>query len=171
MLFYLSLISTEEDRIKFTDIYETYHQELLKYAASILSQKSDAEDAVHNAFVSVAENIEQIDVTISQRLRGFLITVVRNKAYDIIRRSSRYILMEDTDFPELAITYDGSNGLTDCMAKLPENYRSVILLKYHYGYKSREVAKILGYTEANVIKIDQRAKKKLQSLYAEYGKE
>ena len=55
------------------------------------------------------------------------------------------------------------------MSKLPLRYRHIILLKYYHGYNSREISKQLDLTEANVIKIDQRAKKKLLQICKEEG--
>ena len=41
----------------------------------------------------------------------------------------------------------------------------MIILKYYHGYSTKEVAEILGISDTNASKIDQRAKKKLEELY------
>ena len=61
------------------------------------------------------------------------------------------------------------HGLAACMAKLPSRYRQVILLKYHQGFSCREIAKQLNITEANAIKLDQRAKNRLLQICKEEG--
>ena len=55
------------------------------------------------------------------------------------------------------------------MAKLSPRYRQVILLKYYQGFSCREIAKQLNITEANAIKLDQRAKNRLLQLCKEEG--
>jgi len=43
------------------------------------------------------------------------------------------------------------------------------LLKYSYGFSNKELAKLLGVTEANAIKLGQRAKEKFQEICEEEG--
>ena len=59
--------------------------------------------------------------------------------------------------------------LAACMARLPVRYRQVLLLKYSYGFSNKELAKLLGITEANAIKLGQRAKEKFQEICEEEG--
>lgn len=57
MIVYLQLIDTAEDRSKFEQLYEQYKQLMFYTAFQILKRPQDAEDAVHHAFLSIAENI------------------------------------------------------------------------------------------------------------------
>ena len=60
MLVYLSMIDSADDQSKFEKIYWEY-QNLMYYVASqLLKNPLDIEDAVHNAFVSIAERISEI---------------------------------------------------------------------------------------------------------------
>ena len=61
------------------------------------------------------------------------------------------------------------HGLAACMAKLTPRYRQIILLKYYHGFSCKEIAKQLDITEANAIKLDQRAKNKLLQICREEG--
>ena len=47
------MIETEEDKVKFEQIYETYRDLMFRVASQILRNDHDAEDAVHQAFVSI----------------------------------------------------------------------------------------------------------------------
>ena len=60
MLVYLSLIESDEDKSKFEKIYERYKGLMFYTAMQILNHKQDAEDAVHQAFVSIIENLDKI---------------------------------------------------------------------------------------------------------------
>lgn len=169
MILYLLMIDSAEDQSKFEKIYLEYRGLMYHLAYEILHNRQDAEDAVHQAFVKIAENIEIIDVSIPSKLRGLVVTIVENKAIDMQRYHMRHQTIDIDSCQGISIEYQGENRLTACMAKLPAKYRSVLLLKHLHGYSSKETAKILGITEANVIKIDQRAKKKLQELCMEEG--
>ena len=57
---YLSVLDTEQERKKMTDLYEEHKYVLLRYAIKITGSQSMAEDAVHNTFISIIENISLI---------------------------------------------------------------------------------------------------------------
>lgn len=170
MMVYFQIIETSEDRSKFELLYLEYRNLMYHVAYEILRNQQDAEDAVHQAFLKIAEIIETVDGTICPRTRGFVVTIVENKAIDMYRRKQRYSTDElNQNCIGVAFEYEGSNILTQCMAKLPPHYRQVLLLKHLHGYSSKETARILNLTEANVIKIDQRAKQRLRVLCQEEG--
>ena len=60
MLIYLQMIETPEDRSKFETLYEEYRDVMYAVAKKILRNNMDAEDALHQAFVNIAENMEKI---------------------------------------------------------------------------------------------------------------
>ena len=58
MLIYLTMIEAEEDRHRFLSLYRRYKKLMLYIAHDILHDPHDAEDAVHEAFLRLAEMIE-----------------------------------------------------------------------------------------------------------------
>ena len=60
-------------------------------------------------------------------------------------------------------TYDLA-ALKDAVASLPEEYRTPLLLHYAGGYKSAEIAGIMGIKPEAVRKRLERAKKKLREM-------
>lgn len=170
MMIYLQMIDSPEDQSKFIRLYETYRGLMYHVAFGILHNEQDAEDAVHQSFLKIAETIENVDGAICPRTKGYFVTIVENKAIDMYRHKHKYQIVElhDTNMG-VAFEYDGSNALARCFSQLPTKYREVLLLKHFHGYSSKEVAKIMNLSEANVIKIDQRAKNKLRVLCEEEG--
>ena len=65
MMIYLQTIDTAEDRSKFEQLYEQYKQLMFYTAFQILKRPQDAEDAVHHAFLSIAENISIIKICLN----------------------------------------------------------------------------------------------------------
>ena len=57
MLIYVQMIETPQDKSKFEAIYEEYYGLMYHTAYKYLKHEQDAEDAVHHAFVKIAENI------------------------------------------------------------------------------------------------------------------
>lgn len=170
MLVYLQMIETAEDQTKFERIYTQYKDILYGVAYKILKDPQDAEDAVHCAFVKLAENIYKIDEAICPKTKGYIVTIVENKAIDMYRRKCAHPQVEYLDeIIGIQVEYNGTNALAGCIMKLPARQRSVLILKYGHGYQIREIAGILDISLSNVQKLDQRAKAKLRLLCEEAG--
>ena len=170
MLIYMMMIDSQEEQSKFEKIYKEYRGVMFYVANQILNNEHDAEDAVHQAFVKIAENIEKIKQPVCPKTKGFVVTIVENKAIDVYRKKNRHPVTElQEEITGIEVQYSGKNGLARCILRLTPKYRECILLKYHYGYSTKEIAQILGISESNAIKLDQRAKKKLRQLCEEEG--
>lgn len=173
--FYLQILETPEDKHKFELVYDEYKLSMFYVANKILNNTHDAEDAVHQAFVSIAEHIDKIIDPSSKLTKGFVLTITEHKAIDIIRSNKHYSTTPldetfiDSQTMQQAVSHCEDDTLSQCILKLPARYREVILLKYVNGYSLKEIAGILNITEANAIKIDQRAKKKLEVMCREEG--
>ena len=170
MLIYLQMIDTPEERSKFEQIYLEYKGLMFHVAYEILHNEQDAEDAVHQAFVKIAENIKKIDAPVCPKTHSYVVTIVEHQAIDQYRRLQKHPSVELIE--EIQGTnahYEGDNDLTKCILKLPARYREMILLRYHHGYTVREIAKMLGLSLPAAIKLDQRAKNKLKKLCEEAG--
>lgn len=141
----------------------------LKYP---VSPQQDAEDAVHHAFMKIAESITAID-PVSPKTKQFVVTIVDNRVTDMLRMNGRHPAVEYNDeiLSGLSSELHTDDLLTEAILKLPEQQRHVIWLKYYHGYSLREISKMLGITLSWAQKIDQRAKKQLEILYKEGGGE
>lgn len=172
MLAYLQTIETPEDQSKFEWIYERYLGLMYYVADKILHNRQDAEDAVQQAFVSIAENIKTISDPKSSKTRSYVVLIVENKSIDIIRYRKRFTAagFEETerglDFPD-----EGALDLAALIGRLPAHYREILLLRYDNGYSKREIARLLGITPGNAEKRLYRAKMYLQKLMTEEDRE
>ncbi len=165
LMFYLQMIETPEDRSKFEKMYMTYRGLMYYVAYDVLKNEQDAEDAVHQAFVKIAEHIEKVGDPICDKTKSYLVTIVENKALDQYRQINRHEMVEYNDKNiGLQVEYSGSFDLANCLAQLKPKYRHVLILKYRHGYTNKEVAQLLDTTEFNVKKIEQRAKAKLLEM-------
>lgn len=170
MFVYLMMIDSPEDQSKFEMIYKKFKGLMFHVAYKILNNEPDAEDAVHSAFVKIAENIEKIGDAVCPKTQSYVVTIVENKAIDLYRGNQRRKSVTYLDdVSGIAVEETHIHGLSACFAKLSPRYREVILLKYYHGFSCKEIAKQLKITEANAIKIDQRAKNKLLEICKEEG--
>ena len=170
MLVYLQMIETQEDKAKFEVLYEEYKGLMYHIAHQILRNEQDAEDAVHNAFVTIAENIQKIDAPVCPKTKSYIVTIIESRAIDLYRHKQRHPWVSLEELPVgIQAEYTGSDGIAKCIGKLPARYRHVLVLKHQLGFTNRETARVLKLTEVNVSKLDQRAKARLRALCQEEG--
>ena len=173
MIVYLSMIETEAERSRFEIIYHEYKNLMFYVANRSLQNEHDSEDAVHQAFLKVAEIVERIDDPKCPRTRNLVVTIVERKAIDQYRarkRQSRLALDEEyINVPKADELEQVPERLlfAKAMAQLPAKYRQLLLLKYDCGYSEHEIAQMLSMSRENVKKTIQRAKTKLTIILDE----
>ncbi len=74
---YLSVLDTAEDKAEFEDLYVKYKQRMYAVAYKILHNIEDSEDAVHNAFLKIADNFEMIKKFSCQELQSYIVIIVK----------------------------------------------------------------------------------------------
>lgn len=165
MIVYLSMLETPEEKSKFEQLYLEYKGLMFHIAYEILHNEQDAEDAVHQAFVRIAENIKKIIDPVCPKTHGYVVIIVENVAIDQYRKQKKRQTVElIEEIQGIDVCYEGDNDLTRCILKLPARYREFILLRYHHGYSVREIATMMDLSLPAAIKLDQRAKGKLKKL-------
>lgn len=168
MIIYLQMIETPEEKSKFEQIYLEYKGLMFHIAYEILHNEQDAEDAVHEAFISISENIKKFYDPICPKTHSYIVTIVENKAIDQYRKGKKHQTVELLDEIQGTVaSYDGDNTLAACILKLPARYREMILLRYYHGYSVKEIASMMDISLTAAIKLNQRAKSKLEKLCKE----
>ena len=159
MIIYLQMIESDEDKSKFEQLYIMYKGLMFHVAMKILKNEFDAEDAVHQAFLSLIENLKKI----CPKTRAYIVIITERKAIDIIRSRSKLVDMEFWESTYgIEIPLPGDHGLADAMARLPAAYRDILLLRYYNGYSVREISSMLHIKKDTAQKQLWRAKAALQ---------
>lgn len=169
MLIYLSMIETPEDKDKFEQIYYKYRDLMYYVANQKLNNHHDSEDAVHQAFVSIIKHISKIKDIDSPKTRSFIVLITERKAIDLMRTSHRDKVVELNEaIAGIEIPLPGDHGIADAIAKLPAEYREILMLKFDNGFSNKELAQMIGISESGIRKLIGRARK---ALKAELDKE
>lgn len=173
MLIYLSLIEEDTERKKFEILYDAYRNLMFYIANQILGDTQDSEDVVHQSLIKIIEILDKISQPKCPQTRALVVTIVRRTAIDLYRSRKRkpFIPLHEEiphmhPMPEPDAMTEGFS-IAQAIASLPDRYRELLLLKYDTGYSEKEIAQLLGMSEANVKKTIQRAKAKLQILLDE----
>lgn len=156
--FYLALIDNPSDKEKFTEIYNHYKDMMHQKAMSILHNTALAEEAVQESFLKIAKNISKISSPVCSKTAAFIVIIVRNTSYDILRteKPNESVPLDDdisvssnVEMPDIEEVFsnNGMNFVLDIINEMDNKYRDALSLKYLYGYNSSEITKLLGITE------------------------
>jgi RNA polymerase sigma-70 factor (ECF subfamily) len=167
----------------FEDCVRTYCGRMLVVARRILRNEEDAHDAVQDAFLSAFKEIGRFQGLSS--LGTWLHRIAVNAALGRLRTRQRHPEQSIEDLlphfgegehqldppapwkggPETVLQQQEACVLVQqCISQLPENYRTVLLLRDFEGLDTEETARMLG-TSVGVVKTRlHRARQALRSL-------
>ena len=139
--------SAAGDRTAFQRLYDLQSSRLFGVALRITRQTAMAADAVHDAFVSVWQYADRFDPA-RGNAEAWLTSIVRYRALDMIRRSSREITgvelpeLEDEDPDPLARLVQSAEGaaLRRCLDELDEERRELIVQAFMRGLTHTELS-------------------------------
>ena len=173
LIFYISLIDSDESKDKFESLYLKYRKHMKHIALKILGDEHLAEDAVHNAFVKIISNLEKFNKIDCQETRNLIVIIIRSVSIDMYRKRKREFENTDILQNDISVEIDFSMiEVADILNEidvLPDIYKDILLLKVEYGYKDREIAKLLGIKVDTVSKRLERARKQLKKQLNEGG--
>ena len=165
LITYLAMIDSPDDQLKFEKVYTKYRYLMLHVAYKILQNHHDAEDAVHQAFISIIENLDNIFEVDSPKTRSYIVIITERKAIDLLRKIQKRQTFEfNEDISGVEIPFEMDNPIATAIVKLPSQYREVLLMRYHNGFSAKEIASILSMSDSGVRKLIVRAKNALQEL-------
>lgn len=177
LLFYLSLIETAEDKSKFERLYNDYRKLMKHIATNMLRDEFLAEDAVHEAFIKLTRHISGVDENDRHKTQAFIAIIIKSVCSDMLKKEkkNKVIRMENIDY----IGYVNDDSLKNLeaedvysvIASLSDTYREIIELKVYHNLSDKEIADVLGISNAAVRKRMQRAREILRSKLAEQGEE
>ena len=130
--------------IDFDAAYEKYADMLYRIALSDLGNTHDAEDAVQDTFVAYFSYKGSFET--EEHLKAWLIRVLINKARDELRRKKVRSHASFDEIPEIASAEPEDRGVMEEIQKLPEKYKTPIILHYLEDIPVERIAKILGIT-------------------------
>lgn len=169
LAFYLQMIDTDEEKSKFEMAYKEYKKLLHYIAYTILKDPQLSEDAVQDAFFALAKNMEKFQSQSCNQIRNYLIIIVRNAAYRIYNKNKQEVPnnnMDSISDPfDLEIATEHKELLTQLFRELKildSKYADVLILRYYYNFKEKDIARILKITLDNVKVRIHRGKKILK---------
>lgn len=160
---YLALIDSEEEKIRFTRLYNRYLRLMTSVAKRKVPTAQDVEDVLQDTFFYIAKNFDKIGDVDSPQTKQYVCILTEGFAINKYKKETKYIPVE-TEFDGTDIINETDNfelqDLKAAVDSLSDEYKNLIYLTYNYGYKSDEIAKMFNMSASSV-------RKKLQFARAE----
>jgi RNA polymerase sigma-70 factor (ECF subfamily) len=137
------------EEVAFGLLVERYQRPAYAVALSVTCRHEDAQDAAQESFLVALQRLDECRSP--ERVGGWLMTIVRNRSKNLVRRES---LREMDELPfgvrsrmptpdRTAETAELRGMLRGALGELPEVQRQVVLLHDLEGWKHREIAERL----------------------------
>lgn len=150
------------DRDALNMLYRAAAPAVYAYALSILKNQHDAEDVLHDCFMTVQEQGRQYKP--QGKAMAWLMTVTRNLCLKQLREQQYTVPLTAVDYfgrwdpdPEDRLLIEG------CMQILTDEERQIVVLHAVAGFKFREVGSHLGQKTDTVKTKYRRAIQKLKN--------
>ena len=164
----MQVIEGAAEQRRFEALYAAYHRRMLALARRKLPTQEDAEDAVQQAFLALAEHFTRLAALPQPQLEAYLVVTVERKILDLLRARARHDGVPFDDTLPVVTPEPSGHPLADAMGRLSPRYREALLLRHAQGYTTQEVAEILELSYEAARKLLYRAK---EALKKQLGKE
>lgn len=151
-------------------IYNQFHQALLGFIKSKVTNHHDAEDILQNVFIKISSGIN--DLSRKEKLQSWIYTIARNSIIDYYRASSNKndLIMEDDISESFTVEEynDTTKGLDCClmnfMNQLPGEYKDIIIDVELNGVKQKDLAQKYNLAYPSIRSRVQRGREKFKQL-------
>lgn len=148
-------------------LYDQTASSIYAYALSITKSVPDAQDVMHDTFIKVYENAHAYNS--HGKPMAWILTITKNLCLQKFRQQSRICDMPDETIwaqfeGNTNMSADDKMFVTQYLAKLNEDERTIVVLHAMSGLKHREIAKHLNMPLATVLSKYNRAIKKLKTI-------
>lgn len=140
------MILSPERKTIFYEVYDKYSDILYRIALSHLQNREDAEDVVQDVFVKYMGTADRFEDESHEK--AWLIRVTINRCHDFFRRNRvrEYVPLENAETISSDENIEKSLELSELLTtlrKIPEKYKTVIVLHYLEGFSVEEISKTL----------------------------
>lgn len=146
---------------EYNDCVNQYADGLFRYLVKNLKDEFEAENIVQNTFEKLWVRIEHIKV---ETVKSYLYKIAYHEMIDVIRRKGRYLPIENANSIEV-VNHEYDNVVdyvNKALDRLPDQQKSVVLLRDFEGYDYQSIGKITGLSESQVKVNIHRARKKIK---------
>ena len=149
----------------FEEVYALFAKDIFNVAYGYLRNKDDAIDVVQNVFLKILKSKKDFKTILD--IKYFLIRIAINESIDILKSSYRKLVIFDNDIVTSCPQKERDDDLlkvADCVSKLPDKYRTIVILYYYDSMKVKDIAETLNLSETAVKKRLERAREHMRNI-------
>lgn len=159
------------DAAAMRSLYRELHPEVARFVGRRIRSSADAEDLVSRVFFTLVERLTDFDPRRGS-VRAWVLRIARNAVIDHVRARRPHLdvdalgdlLPGDGDPLRDLLERERLGDLAARVAELPPEIREMLALRHADGLRHREIAELLGLSEAAV---KQRMSRALRALRAQ----
>ena len=154
----------EGDREAIRFLYVRYSHNIFGYVRSIVHDEHEAEDITQHVFAKLMTVLVKYDER-GVPFFGWLLRLAHNAAIDHLRGRRAIPAEEVFGADERADddAVDRSCSLHEALAALPDEQRSVVVLRHVVGLTPGEIASAMGRSESSIHGLHHRGRRALQA--------
>lgn len=132
-------------------VWESFGNQLLAYLCNLIGSRHDAEDVLQEVFIKIAKN--RITIAKADHLQSYLYRMSHNEAMSWIkkRNKSRHEELQETHWLSAEeanpIPMNQIHEAEAALLKLPEEQRTIILMKTAQKISFREISQVMKISE------------------------
>lgn len=153
------------DMEAFEQLYHLTNASVYAFALSILKNSHDAQDVLHDCFVAIHGAAS--GYRSSGKPMAWIITITRNLCFKLLKERERTTSLSLEDWKDhidlcTQMTADDKVVLKQCMERLSDQERQIVVLHAVAGFKHREIGEMMDLALPTVLSKYHRAIKKLR---------
>lgn len=164
----------------FTELVRRHSLALAAFLSGFVAEPGARDDLVQETFLRAYRGLDRFDAAGTARFRTYLFTIGRNVALDLLRQRGRRpeqpLGDAEDQAPSLdqgplveAIRRQGQGEVRAALARLPEEDRTAVVLRFYEDAEFTAIGEVLGATPAAAKQRTWRALRKLRDLLGGEG--
>lgn len=153
------------DKEAFMELINENRLNIYRVAKGILKNEYDIEDAIQNTVIKAFEKINTLKN--DDFFRTWIIRILINECNNILRKNKRLVSFEEAVVEEKYNDKYENMDLTNAIASLNEELRTITVLYYFEDMSTVDIAKLLEIPEGTVRSRLARSREKLREVLKE----
>lgn len=158
--------AASDDTARYEALYDRYRARLVRYCRRRLWNKVDAEDAAHETLLRAFRALPDLDLTGDPW--PWLTTIAGRICTDVRRRDARAPLPPTVEHDEDVVHEEvverlRADILDDALRRLPDHYRTSLLLREYGGWAYDDIARLQGRSVGSVRSLLTRSRRRLEA--------
>ena len=155
----------------FDAVYRHYFRRLCAFCSQYVSEQEEIEEIVQDTMMWLWENRATFVPDTTSSLRQYLITSVKRRCFNVLRRQEKEILEESSwfeqeqddyyEFIDLSVVNELQSLIQEAIDELPSSYRQAFTMHRFQGKTRQEIAETL---QVSIKTVDYRIQQSLKIL-------